>query len=95
MFFFVINRVVCVLCESEGFIWVFQRLSRAGRLRSMAQLRSVIMPFLIIFGQNLLRFPPVNWDNGALVGKRLIGMRIPSSRRSWIVFAFSSICVSM
>ncbi len=35
----------------------------------------------------------VNWKNGALVGKRLVAMRSPSSRRSWIVFAFFYICV--
>ena len=37
----------------------------------------------------------VNWKNGALVGKRLVAMRSPSSRRSWIVFALSIIRVFM
>ena len=84
--------VMSVLCESWC-IRVFERLSRAMRLKSMGQLRSVIMSLLIVFGQKLLRFPPVNWENGAVVGKRLVAMRSPSSRRSWILFALSSICV--
>ena len=85
--------VLFVLCESWC-IRAFERLSRARSLRSMARLRSVIMFLLIIFGQNLLRFPPVDWKNDALDVKRLIAIRSPSSRRSWIVFAFSSkICV--
>ena len=90
--------MICFLSSSIVFweswcIRVFERLSRARRLRSMARVRSVIMPFLIFFGNNLLRFSPVDWENGALVGKKLVAMRIPSSRRSWIVFAFSNICV--
>ena len=56
---------------------VFERLSRARRLRSMARLRIVIMSFLNFPGQNLPRFPPVDLDNGALVGKRLVAMLSP------------------
>ena len=37
----------------------------------------------------------MNCENGALVGKRLVAMRSPTSRRSWIVFALSSIYVFM
>jgi hypothetical protein len=73
-------------------IRVFEKLSRARRLRSIARLRSERMPLLIVFGHDLLRFFTVNWENGTLVGKRLAEMRSHFSRRSWTVFALSCIC---
>ena len=71
---------------------VFERLSRARRLRNISRLRSIRTPPLIFSSRTCCDFN-VNWESGALVGKRLVAMRSPSSRRSWIVFALSSIRV--
>jgi hypothetical protein len=59
-------RMLIILFMSSSSVWlvlrgswdimVFERLSRARRLRSIVRLRSVNTSLLIVFGQNLLRF---------------------------------------
>ena len=50
---------------------------------------------LTVFGENILRILGMDRMSGTLVGKRLVAIRSPSTRKSWMASAFSSFCGRM